>query len=75
MENYFKFKGGKVGDRTSSSNFDTIKLQPATLTRLRNCCRDDKQRPDSPITYDELLNRLMDKVEDKESPLIAAGRQ
>ena len=45
------------------ANYDTIKLQPKTIQRLRNCYYNDhNNRPDT-LTFDELVNNLLDKIE------------
>jgi hypothetical protein len=48
------------------ANFDTIKLSPPTIERLR-CCyfrQEGNNRLDT-LTYDELLNNLLDKIQEQ----------
>jgi len=43
-------------------NYDTIKVSPSTLTRLKNISlKEYHQHPDK-ITFDELINELLDRV-------------
>jgi hypothetical protein len=52
------------GDQTASKcyNYDTIKLDPRTIDRLRHFFYLDKDNQQDTVTFDVLLN-LMDRVE------------
>lgn len=48
------------------ANYDTIKLHPKTIERLRTCYfrQEGNNRLDT-LTYDELLNNLLDKIQEQ----------
>ena len=44
-------------------NYDTIKIDPRTIERLRICYYKNHENRSDSLTYDELVNNLLDKVE------------
>jgi hypothetical protein len=48
------------------ANFDTIKLSYKTVERLRHCYFNNHEDRQNSLTYDELVNMLIDKVESED---------
>ena len=53
-------------------NVDTIKLNPITLNRLKQWHFGNRSSLPETITYDELFNILLDRVEEKQKSLISS---
>jgi hypothetical protein len=62
------------GSISKCENLDTIKLEPRTLARLKQCHFDVRTKLPETITYDELLNLLMDKVESSENKIMKVNK-
>ena len=64
-----KTNGDPKAVRCARENFDTIKLDPKTLIRLKHWHYGNRASLPETVTYDEVLNILLDKVENHQQQL------